>query len=107
MNVSSYKCCSHSTTEGRQVESLASLLKIVAEPSRLKLVCILRKGKHNVREIMQHVDFSQSLASHHLGDLKSVGIVQAEKRGRNVYYFLTKHGHNVSQALFTIIDSRS
>ena len=106
MNMSSYKCCSNSSKEGKQVENLASILKIVAEPSRLKLMCILKKGEHCVCEIMEHVDFSQSLVSHHLKDLKDIGVVSDEKRGQRVYYSLSKKGQYITRALFQIIEER-
>ena len=102
MNMGSYSCCSTKTNKAKQVESLASVLKIVAEPSRLKLMCILQKGEHCVCELMEHVEMSQSLVSHHLSDLKEVGIVVDDKRGLRVYYSLTKKGKNITNLLFSI-----
>lgn len=107
MNMNSYKCCSNSTKESKQVESLASILKIVAEPSRLKLLCILRQGGHYVYEIMEHVDFSQSLVSHHLRDLKDIKVVQDEKRGQKVYYSLSPKGKYITRSLFQIMEKGS
>lgn len=81
---------------------MSSVLKIVSEESRLKLLCILRRGEHCVCEIMEHVDLSQSLISHHLKDLKAIDIVQDEKRGLYVYYSLTKKGQKITDLLFQI-----
>jgi len=102
MNMSSYSCCSTKTSEGKQVESLASLLKIVAEPSRLKIMCILRKGEHCVCEIMEHDELSQSLISHHLRDLRDAGIVTSKKQGLRVHYELTPKGKRITDILFNI-----
>jgi len=102
MNMSSYSCCSPSTSESKQVSSLSALLKIISEESRLKLLCILRRGKHCVCEMMKHVDLSQSLISHHLRDLKEVGIVSDEKQGLRVYYSLTEEGKRITNLLFNI-----
>ncbi len=74
---------------------MSSLLKLVAEENRLKLLCILSEGEHCVCEIMEHVDMSQSLISHHLADLKSAGLVIDEKRGLRVYYQLTEGGKKI------------
>lgn len=104
--MSSYNCCSNITREGQKVETLSSILKIVAEPSRLKLLCILRKGEHCVCEIMEHVDFSQSLVSHHLKDLREIGAVSDQKRGQRVYYSLSNKGQHITDALFQIIKER-
>lgn len=102
--MSSYKCCSTLSKECKQVKRLAAILKIVAEPSRLKLLCILRQAEHCVCEIMEHVDFSQSLISHHLKDLKNVGVVTDEKRGQKVYYSLSSKGKEITTSLFKIIE---
>lgn len=102
MNMDSYKCCLTNTDEGRKVESLSSILKIVTEPSRLKLLCILKKGEHCVCELMEHGDLSQSLISHHLKDLKLAGIVVDDKRGLRVYYSLTSRGLHITNLLFQI-----
>ena len=95
----SYKCCSPNTSEYKNVVSLASLLKLVAEESRLKLLCILGNSEHCVCEIMEHVDMSKSLVSHHLGDMKQAGLVSDDKRGLRVYYRLTKTGEKILSLL--------
>jgi DNA-binding transcriptional ArsR family regulator len=102
MNMSSYSCCSPSSNESKQVGSLSALLKIVAEESRLKLLCILRQEKHCVCDMMEHVDLSQSLISHHLRDLKDAGIVTSDKRGLRVWYSLTDKGRFITDFLFQI-----
>lgn len=53
-------------------------------------------------EIMEHVDLSQSLISHHLSDLKEAVVVIDEKRGLRVYYSLTNDGKRVTDLLFKI-----
>jgi len=102
MNMSSYKCCTPSAPESSRVTALSSLLKIVSEESRLKLLCILKQGEYCVCEIMEHVDMSQSLISHHLKDLKDIGIVVDEKRGLYVYYSLTPKGKDITNLIFKI-----
>lgn len=98
----SYKCCSPASSESKHVTKMSDLLKIVSEESRLRLLCILRRGEHCVCEIMEHVELSQSLISHHLKDLKKVDVVQDEKRGLYVYYSLTKKGKEITDLLFQI-----
>jgi len=100
--MSSYSCCTPSSSESKHVASLASLLKIVSEESRLKILCILRQGEHCVCEMMEHVEMSQSLVSHHLHDLKEAGVLKDEKRGLRVYYSLTDKGKHVINLLFKI-----
>lgn len=99
MNMSSYNCCSPDKSEFKKIVSLSSLLKIVSEANRLKILCIIKNEEHCVCEIMEHVDMSQSLVSHHLADLKTAGLVRDEKRGLRVYYRLTKLGNRVMSLL--------
>ncbi len=100
--MNSYKCCSKKSTESKRVVSLSSLLKIVSEESRLKLLCILNSNRHCVCELMEHVDMSQSLISHHLKDLKDAGVVENKKEGLKVYYSLTKRGRGIINSLLKI-----
>jgi len=102
MNMNSYSCCSSKSNGSKQIASLSSLLKVVSEESRLKILCILQKGKHCVCEIMEHVPLSQSLISHHLKDLKETGIVIDEKKGLRAYYSLTKKGKLIINSLFKL-----
>jgi ArsR family transcriptional regulator, arsenate/arsenite/antimonite-responsive transcriptional repressor len=102
MNMSSYSCCSPSSEEFRNTSSLSIILKLVSEDSRLRLLCILRQGEHCVCELMEHVDMSQSLISHHLKDLKDAGVVADEKRGLRVYYSLTKEGRMITDLFLKI-----
>lgn len=100
--MNSYGCCSSKSDESKQVTKLSSLLKVVSEESRLKILCILHRGKHCVCEMMEHVNLSQSLISHHLKDLKDLDIVTDEKKGLRVYYSLTKKGEHIINLLFKI-----
>lgn len=100
--MNSYSCCSAKSNESKKMKTLSSLLKVVSEESRLKLLCILRKGRHCVCELEEHVNLSQSLISHHLKDLKEAEVVSDEKKGLKVYYSLTKKGKKIINSLFAL-----
>lgn len=102
MNMYSYICCTPNSKETRKVDNLSSLLKIVGETSRLKLLCMLRQNEHCVCELIEHVNLSQSLISHHLQDLKENNLVSDEKRGSYVYYALTEEGRRITDLIFKI-----
>lgn len=99
MNMSSYSCCNPNKTEFKKIVSLSSLLRIISEESRLKILCILTRSKHCVCELIAHLNMSQSLISHHLSDLKVAGLVKDEKKGLRVYYQLTNLGNKVMSLL--------
>ena len=106
MNMGSYNCCSVSSQKLAQLSSGVSLLKIVTEESRLKILCILRGGDHCVCEITEHLEMSQSLVSHHISDLKKFRMVTGRKEGVRTYYSLTDKGRNVIDLLFKISEKR-
>jgi ArsR family transcriptional regulator len=95
----SYNYCRPNKSGFKKIVSLSSLLKIIGEESRLKLLCILKKGEHCVCDINGHLDMTQSLISHHLADLRDTGLVIDEKRGQKVYYRLTEMGSKIMSLL--------
>ena len=66
----------------------AEIIKAMAHPSRLFIVDMLSKEEMCVREMTEMVGGDISTISKHLTILKSAGIVQADKRGTQVYYRL-------------------
>jgi ArsR family transcriptional regulator len=100
--MSSYKCCDSSTLEFSQTDSLATLLKLVGDENRLRLLCLLQQGEHCVCEILDHFEMSQSLVSHHLADLKDAQLVRDRKKGRKVFYSLTKKGMRITTSIFLL-----
>ena len=102
MNMGSYSCCSVNKKEYKQVSSLSLTLKLVAEESRLKILCILKRGQHCVCELIEHTKLSQSLISHHLKDLKDAGLVVDEKKEQWVYYSLTDKGKQITDLVFRL-----
>lgn len=100
--MSKYNCCTPHTDRYKGIEELSSILGLVGEESRLKILCILLRGEHCVGELVEHVELSQSLTSHHLKDLKDAGIVMDEKRGLQVFYSLTDKGEGITRNLFQI-----
>jgi|SRR3989344_4640855 len=107
MNMGSYSCCTPNKFEFNKVGTLSKLLKLVSEPSRLKILCILRQGEHCVCEFEDHVGLSQSLLSHHLADLRDAGLIVGKKKGLNVHYTLTLEGQRVVGQIFGLSDGGS
>jgi len=66
----------------------AAMLKELANPSRLLILCQLIGGEKPVGELCQAIELSQSAVSQHLARLREAGLVGAEKRGQMVYYRL-------------------
>lgn len=69
-------------------ESVSELLKIVAHPDRLMVLCQLTKGEVGVGQLQQSSNLSQSAFSQHLTVLRKHGLVQARKESQQVFYSL-------------------
>jgi ArsR family transcriptional regulator len=92
------KCCQGK----KEIAQTAAILKLLAEESRLKIICILKNGDHCVCEIIKHLGLPQNLVSHHLNKLKEAGLIKGEKDGFWVHYSLTDKGKKVAENIFKI-----
>ena len=66
----------------------AALLRALANPHRLAILRLLEKKPLTVMEICAELTLRQSLVSQHLARLRHDGIVNANRRGHNVFYAL-------------------
>nr|WP_168214244.1 metalloregulator ArsR/SmtB family transcription factor [Amycolatopsis sp. BJA-103] len=64
------------------------LLRALAAPVRIAIVLQLRNADRCVHELVDTLDVAQPLISQHLRVLKTAGVVQGERRGREVVYRL-------------------
>jgi ArsR family transcriptional regulator len=66
----------------------AKVLKALAHPTRLWMAEQLSAGEMCVCEFVDQIDADFSTISKHLSVLKQAGIVDDDKRGKQVYYTL-------------------
>lgn len=69
-------------------ESAAALLKQLANPHRLMLLCTLIEGELSVGELNARVPLSQSALSQHLAGLRDANLVATRKDRQQVFYRL-------------------
>lgn len=75
----------------RTAEALARLLRVLADPTRLRLYLLLRRGEACVCELAAELDIAENLVSHHLGVLRRARLVEDRRDqsdARWVYYQL-------------------
>jgi len=60
--------------------------KVMADVNRLRIVRRLADGPATVTELIENVGLSQPLVSWHLGKLREVGLVTAERHGRETVH---------------------
>lgn len=70
------------------LEDAGELLRALAAPVRIAIVLQLRVGQRCVHELVDALGVTQPLVSQHLRVLKTAGIVQGQRRGREVVYHL-------------------
>ena len=78
-----YKCCKIDTS------SVAGLLKAISDPTRLQLLCLLRRGSKCVRELQDITGLKHNLVCHHLKALGKLGILKATHRNKFTFYELS------------------
>ena len=71
------------------LEQVAAYFQVLAEPTRLRILNLLREGEHNVGELAQACGYTAANISRHLSLMTKHGIVAREGRGTSVYYRLT------------------
>ncbi len=64
----------------------ADLLKAISHPKRLEIISLLGSKKLCVAEIEEMLDIPQANLSQHLGILRDAGVVETNKKGKNVFY---------------------
>ncbi len=72
----------------QNAESASQLLKTLANPNRLMVLCNIVKQERTVGELEKLVGLSQSALSQHLSRLRYEGIVACRRKGKSAYYSL-------------------
>lgn len=103
--VQTVACCQPLTAQPlteEQAESIAPLLKAVADPVRLRLLSLVAShadGEACVCDLNDAFDLSQPTISHHLKVLHEAGLLDRAKRGTWVYYSINRDALNSIGAL--------
>src|ERR671922_1300324 len=78
----------HRAFKDRLYAEFATIGKALASAHRLELLDLLGQGERSVDELATEAGLSLANASAHLQVLRQARLVDAEKRGLNVYYRL-------------------
>jgi len=70
-------------------ELQAEVLKTLAHPRRLEIVHELARGPRTVGRLAEELGLAQPNVSQHLALMRSSGVVEAERDGREIRYRLT------------------
>lgn len=70
------------TDPPEDLRAVAGVHKALADPTRLRILQRLAEGEGSVSDLMHHVDLSQPLVSWHVRRLRTAGLVQTRRQGR-------------------------
>ena len=79
---------SHFDEMNRHATAAAGLLKALAHPVRLMVLCQLVEGEKGVGELLAHSQLGQSAFSQQLSVLKRHGLIRSRKVSQQIYYSL-------------------
>jgi DNA-binding transcriptional ArsR family regulator len=70
----------------READAAVDLLKALANPQRLRILCLLIEGERTVTQINARIPLSQSALSQHLAVLRDQGLVVTRRQSQTVFY---------------------
>jgi ArsR family transcriptional regulator, virulence genes transcriptional regulator len=92
-----------STTMQRAAGRASDLLKALANPHRLMIVCQLIEGERSVGELAEFLGIRDSTVSQHLAVLRRDGVVSARREGQTIWYAIASaEAREVVEALYCV-----
>src|SRR6185312_3488721 len=77
---------------GAMMDRLVAMLRAAGDPTRLRLLLLLRQAELTVSEIIEIIGQSQPRVSQHLKLLTSAGLLERFKEGSWVFYRAADRG---------------
>lgn len=75
--------------DATHAEHVASVLKALADPSRLRILAMVsgaESGEACICDLTEPLGLSQPTVSHHMRILREAGVVESERRGKWVHF---------------------
>lgn len=91
--------------ERHEAEQLATLLKAIADPTRLQLISYINASNNSeacVCNLTEPLGLSQPTVSHHLKVLTEAGLIDRQKRGTWVWYSINREQWEQLSQLFEL-----
>lgn len=98
-------CCGLATTPvtARDAERIAPMFKALGDPVRLRMASMMAAAPELcVCEISPAFDLSSGTISHHLRILREAGLVDCERRGTYVYYWIEPQALGALSSLLAV-----
>lgn len=79
-------CAAMQHMPSEALAQIAAYFQVLAEPTRLQILNLLRTGERNVGDLAQLCGFTAANISRHLALMSKHGLVTRTGRGTSVYY---------------------
>ena len=73
---------------GEGIHSAVGMLKLLADETRLRVICALLEGEHSVNELADLVGAQPAAVSQHLAKLRLARLVRSRREGTRIFYVL-------------------
>jgi DNA-binding transcriptional ArsR family regulator len=74
------------------LQEVAAYFQVLAEPTRLQILNLLRNGEKNVGDLAHHCDCTAANISRHLAMMTQHGLLEKQSRGTSVFYRIADPG---------------
>ncbi len=74
--------------DGRIFELQADICQTLANPKRLQIISLLKKGELSVGDMVKAMGIAKANLSQHLSSMRQKGILIARREGTSIYYRL-------------------
>ena len=82
------------------MKQLLSTARALADPTRVRVLAVLRSGELCVCELCDALDVTQSTLSTHLQVIRDAGLVNTRKEGKWIYYALRPEAKPILKSFF-------
>ncbi|WP_020667818.1 ArsR/SmtB family transcription factor [Amycolatopsis nigrescens] len=76
----------HRLPEPEQIEVAATALRMLADPTRMRMLWLLSGAEYDVATLAGAVDIGRPAVSQHLAKLRLAGLVSQRRDGRRILY---------------------
>lgn len=94
------------------LQNAAYLAKSLSDGNRLRILLLISQEKKSVSAIVDELNLSQPLVSHHLKELKHALLVRVQRQGPFVYYQVSDSGvldvvHTLSTMAHNLLSAKN
>jgi len=82
------------------IKDVIKIFKALADPTRLRIMLMLRRRELCVCELMFILEMEQSRVSHHMRVLRDAGIAEDVREGRWIIYRIPEKARDIVRDLF-------